>query len=86
MTVPIPTLVGDVLIVASEKSSGCFSVGSVQEDGQQGLNKAPFLVVTSRAGAVHKARTVTAASGRIFVKETTGDWSELTAVLSAVPR
>jgi hypothetical protein len=76
---PIPTQVGDVLILQTNHPSAIYGVGRVSQDGQQDFHggvKVDHL--RDRAAAVAKAKALVQPGRRIFlVNLDSGGWSEI---------
>jgi hypothetical protein len=76
----MPTRLGDVLILQTERGVKIHAVGRVKKAGQQDFHHvepAPTYIV-DHAEAFAAARTLVAPGRRIFlVKLDTGDWSEV---------
>ena len=64
----IPTRLGDVLILATERAGSIYQVCPVSSDGQQGCT-ADRHTVSGRPEAVAKARSLLVPEGRIFLKD-----------------
>ena len=75
----VPTKVGDVLILRTERSFKVYAVGRVAKDDQQDLQGQEHVdYITSRTAAVAKARSLVAPGRRIFLQNIdTGNWSEI---------
>jgi hypothetical protein len=75
----IPTQLGDVLILQSEKGVKIHAVGRVARRGQQHFHAAPApLYVRDHHEALAVARTLVAPDGHIYLmKMDSGDWSEV---------
>jgi hypothetical protein len=75
----VPTKVGDVLILRTERSFKVYAVGRVAKDDQQDLQGQENVdYVTSRMAAVAKARALVAPGRGIFLQNIdTGHWSEI---------
>jgi hypothetical protein len=74
----IPTQIGDVLILRTERSYTIHVVGTISTDGQQDFEKQqmPLKYETERAAAVTAAKTLVAAGRRIFFRNLdTDEWS-----------
>ena len=75
----IPTRVGDVLILRSDKAGNTHAVGAISEDGQQNFRNRMDLKLTrgrEKAEAAAKARAVT--GGKIYFRDNdTGEWDEI---------
>ena len=79
MATPIPTQVGDVLILRTDQSFSTYGVGQVSEDGQQDFRRlANVTHVSDRAAAVAEAKALVVPGRRMFLWNIdTGDWSEI---------
>jgi hypothetical protein len=79
MATPIPTQVGDVLILRTGHSFSTHAVGRVSEDGQQDFRRlANVTHVSDRAAAVAEAKALVVPGRRMFLWNIdTGDWSEI---------
>jgi hypothetical protein len=76
MADPMPTEIGDVLILHNS-SSPTHAIGAVSEVGQQTL-KANMSHERGRPAAEATARTLVLPGRRIYIKNTdTGAWAEL---------
>jgi hypothetical protein len=76
MAEPMPTEVGDVLIL-HKSSIPTHAIGTISEVGQQTL-KANMSHERGRAAAEATARTFVMPGRRIYIKNTdTGNWAEL---------
>jgi hypothetical protein len=75
----LPTQVGDVLILRTERSFKIHAVGRISKDGQQDLKGQENVeYVTGRATAVAKAKALVAPGRRIFLQNIdTENWSEI---------
>jgi hypothetical protein len=75
----IPTQVGDVLILETDKSFAIHAVGRVTRDGQQDFDTQVNVKYESDAtAAVARAKALLAPGGRIFICNIdTGKWSEI---------
>jgi hypothetical protein len=75
----IPTHVGDVLILETDKSFTTHAVGQVSKDGQQDLHAQMNVKYgRDRAAAVAEAKALVAPGRRIFVLNIdTGDWFDI---------
>jgi hypothetical protein len=74
---PIPTQLGDVLILRTERSYTIHVVGAISRDGQQDFEnqQMPLKYETERAAAV-AAKALVAAGPRIFFRSLdTDEWS-----------
>jgi hypothetical protein len=76
---PIPTQVGDVLILRTDKSFTIYAVGQVSSDGQQDFHaQMNVKYVSDRAAAVAEAEALVVPGRRIFLRNLdTGDWFEI---------
>lgn len=76
---PIPTQVGDVLILWTEQSFTAYGVGLVSKNGQDNFHGGVNVeYVSDRAAAVAKAATLVRSGGRIFLLNLdSGNWSEI---------
>ena len=76
---PIPTQVGDVLILRTGQSFTTHAVGQVSEDGQQDFHtQMNVKYVRERAAAVAEAKALVVPGRRMFLWNIdTGDWSEI---------
>ncbi len=73
----IPTRFGDVLILTTERAGTSHIVCPVPTDGQQTCS-ADHHLVSGRAAAVTKARSLVVPEGRIFLRDLdTGEWGEI---------
>jgi hypothetical protein len=79
MAKPIPTQVGDVLILLTDKTFATHAVGQVSKEGQQNLHAQHNVKhVRDRTAAVAEAKALVAQGRRIFfLNIDTGDWSEI---------
>lgn len=80
MATRIPTQIGDVLILGTDKSFSTFAVGQISKDGQQdfrGQTNVKYL--SGRPAAVAEAKALVAPGRRILVRniDDMGDWSEI---------
>jgi hypothetical protein len=75
----LPTQVGDVLILQTDRSFKIHAVGRISKDGQQDLHGQENVeYVTGRAAAVAKAKALLAPGRRIFLQNIdTREWSEI---------
>jgi len=75
----IPTQVGDVLILRTDKSFTMHVVGLVSADGQQDFQgQLNLQSIVDRAVAVAAAKVLVARGRRIFFRNLdTGEWSEI---------
>jgi hypothetical protein len=75
----IETVVGDVLVLATDRTSGLYAIGLVTTDGQQAfLESRQPTYANNRLTAMAMARGMVAPGQRIFVKEFTDtEWSEV---------
>ncbi len=74
---PVPTRLGDVLILIRAAGGSIHEVCPVSADGQQGCT-ADRHTVSGRSAAVEKARSLVVPTGRIFlVDQDSGEWAEL---------
>jgi len=75
----VPTKVGDVLILRTQRSFKIHAVGRIAKDDQQDLQGQDTVqYVTSRTAAVAKARALVAPGRRIFLQNIdTGNWCEI---------
>ena len=74
----IPTQVGDVLILRTDRSYTIHVIGAVSKDGQQDFEnqQMPLKCETDRAAAVAQAKALVAPGRRIFFRNLdTGEWS-----------
>jgi hypothetical protein len=84
MPTHIPTKIGDVLILRTEKTFSVHAVGVVTENRQQGFRDQAEHVkhVSSRAEALTEARSLLAPGRRIFLLDIdSGEWSEVQGLL-----
>ena len=79
MSTPIPTRVGDILILRTRRSFTVYAVGAVSQEGQQDFGSHPFPAhVADDAVAVAMAKSLGTPGGRIFLSDIdTGEWSEI---------
>ena len=77
----VPTKIGDVLILGTNKSYTAYTVGCVSEDGQTEFpSRAAVTYMPERAAAEAQARTLVHPGRRIFLLDLdTGDWVEIPA-------
>jgi hypothetical protein len=80
MVTRIPTRIGDVLILTTDKTFSTYAVGQISKDGQQdfrGQTNVKF--VSGRAAAVAEAKALVAPGRRILFRsiDNIGDWSEI---------
>lgn len=77
---PIPTQLGDVLILETARSIKVHAVGIVTRDGQQDFGTRPVVkYVNNHDMAVAEAKTIVNVGRRIYVRNLdTGGWSEVT--------
>ncbi len=77
--IPIPTEIGDVLILRTTESYTTHAVGLISERGQQDFSE--HTTTTHLSGyraAVDRAKALVATGGRMFVRNLdTGAWSEI---------
>jgi hypothetical protein len=75
----IPTRVGDVLILRTDKSFAIHAVGLVTKDGQQDFDAHVNVKYESdTVAAVARAKALLAPGGRIFMNDIDiGKWSEI---------
>ena len=81
----IPTQIGDVLILLTERSYKIYVVGAISRDGQQDFEnqQMPLKYEPELAAAVTAARTLVAQERRIFFRNLdTDEWS----IISNEPR
>jgi hypothetical protein len=74
----IPTQIGDVLILRTERSYTIHVVGTISRDGQQDFenHQMPLKYETELAAAVTAAKTLVAAGRRIVFRNLdTDEWS-----------
>jgi hypothetical protein len=76
---PIPTQVGDVLILRTDQSFTIHAVGQVLRDGQQDFHaQMNVKYVSDRAAAEAEAKALVVPGRRILLRNLdTGDWSEM---------
>ena len=73
----IPTRLGDVLVLTTERAGSIHQVCPVSSDGQQGCT-ADRHTVSGRAAAVAKARSLLVQEGCIFLKDRdSGNWAKI---------
>jgi hypothetical protein len=82
MTDKIPTQVGDVLILKTDKAGSTYAVGSIKRDGQQDFKGEMIGESQQRVKGYEKAKTTAKAMvmpGRvIYIRaDDTGQWEEL---------
>jgi hypothetical protein len=79
MAKPIPTHLGDVLILRTTQSYAVHAVGRVSKDGQQDFStEANVNYEIDYAAAVAQAKALVSPGGRIFFRNIdTGDWREI---------
>jgi hypothetical protein len=78
----LPTQVGDVLILRSDRSFTIHVIGAVSKDGQQDFEnqQMPLKYETDRAAAVAQAKALVAPGRRIFFRHLdTGEWSHISS-------
>ena len=79
MAKPIPTRVGDVLILSTDKAYRVYAVGLVHAAGDQdfkGQENVAYL--DSRADALKAAKALLAPGQKIFIRDIdTDEWSEI---------
>jgi hypothetical protein len=78
---PIPTQVGDVLILWTAKSFTIHAVGQVSRDGQQDFHaQMNVKYMSDRAAAVAEAKALVVPGRRIFLWNLdTREWSEISS-------
>ncbi len=73
----IPTQLGDVLILTTDRAGSIHLVCPVSSDGQQGCT-ADRHTVSGRPEALAKARSLVVPAGRIFLKDqASGEWGKI---------
>ena len=79
---PIPTQIGDVLILRTTRMASIFAVGTVSMVGQQNFAEGTFLAYSEyRREAIAQAKALAAPGRRIFFRNLDTDrWSELVLV------
>lgn len=79
MVKPIPTEVGDVLVLETRTPYTIYAVARVTKDGQQDCHaQLNVKYETDRATAVVEANAIVAPGRRMFLSNIdTGDWSEI---------
>jgi hypothetical protein len=82
----IPTQLGDVLILRTDRSFTICAVGPVSRDGQQDLHhQANVKHFRDRAAAVAEAKALVAPGGHIFfLNIDSGDWAEVLNLARAI--
>ena len=77
ITKPIPTKLGDALILWTTGSYTIYAVGLVSEDGQQGFDQGGVVTYApDRPKALAQANAIVAPSGRVFlVNIDDGTWA-----------
>jgi hypothetical protein len=75
----IPTQIGDVLILRTDKAGSTHAVGAISKDDQQDFKgQSDLNYVSGRAAAEAAARSLVMPGGRIFFRnDDTGDWQEI---------
>ena len=86
MTGPIPTRLGDVLIVGTGNTRGLQMVGLIMRDEQQGLlGQAIVQCVTDHGAAVDAALDMVIPGQKIyFMNLDRGEWCEVYGVIDAL--
>jgi hypothetical protein len=79
MAKPIPTHLGDVLILGTTQSYAVHAVGRVSKDGQQDFSsEANVEYEVDYTAAVAQAKALVVPGGRIFFRDIdTSDWNEI---------
>lgn len=80
MASPVPTQVGDVLILRTDRSFTTHVIGAISEDGQQDFENQHMALKyeSDHAAAVAEAKALVAPGRRIFFRNLdTGEWSTI---------